>query len=356
MGTEFISQAWKWMHGQPYVIGAALILFSVALAKIGDVFFSRLLKKITSRTKTNIDDTIIEQLHRPVQLSIVLTGCILAANLVIDQDHVQSAVSRGFYSVFMVLWTWVLVRISRTFFRSMIRRRRADHALAQALPLLDNLVLVVLLAHGVYWLLDLWKINVTPLLASAGIVTAAVALASRDTLANFFGGVSIFVDRPYRLGDYIILSSGERGEVVDIGVRSTRVLTRDDVLITVPNAVMANAKIINESGLVPRFRVRATVGVGYESDLDQVEAELLAALEDIPEILSDPPPRVRFREFGDSALIYQLLAWIRDPADRGRVLHLINRNLHRRLRAAGIEIPFPQRVLTMVRPPRDSQE
>ena len=164
------------------------------------------------------------------------------------------------------------------------------------------------------------------------------------------------MDRPYRLGDYIILSSGERGEVVDIGVRSTRILTRDDVLITVPNAAMANAMIINESGQVPRFRVRATVGVGYDSDLDQVEAELLACLTDIPEILRDPPPRVRFREFGDSALTFQLLAWIRHPADRGRVLHLINRNIHKRLRAAGIDIPYPQRVLTMARRPPENQD
>ena len=87
----------------------------------------------------------------------------------------------------------------------------------QVMPLLDNLATVVLVLLGAFWLLDMWQVNITPLLASAGIATAAVALASKDTLANFFGGVSIFIDRPYRLGDYIILGSGERGEVVDIG-------------------------------------------------------------------------------------------------------------------------------------------
>ena len=117
--------------------------------------------------------------------------------------------------------------------------------------------------------------NITPLLASAGIVTAAVALASKDTLANFFGGISIFVDRPYNLGDYIIVGGDERGEVVDIGVRSTRIMTRDDVLITIPNAQMANATIVNQSGRVPRFRIRAKVGVGYDSDPDVVEKALM---------------------------------------------------------------------------------
>ena len=154
------------------------------------------------------------------------------------------------------------------------------------------------------------------------------------------------MDHPYRLGDYIVLSSGERGEVVDIGIRSTRILTRDDVLITVPNSIMSTTTIINESGRVPRFRVRVSVGVGYDSDPDQVEQVLLAVCADLPEILPSPKPRVRFREFGDSSLNYQLLAWIHDPGDRGRVIHELNTRILKAFREAGIEIPFPQRVIS----------
>ncbi len=347
MDTEWLVQTWQWLEGQPWILGLALLVAAVLAAKLADFLFSRLLRFLVARTSTKVDDQIVAQLHRPVQASVVLAAAVVAAHAIIVDDHLRSLASRFLYSLLLVLWTGVAIRASRTFFRALIQHRRADHAVVQALPLLDNLITVVLVVHGAFWLLAIWDVNLTPLLASAGIVTAAVALASRDTLANFFGGVSIFVDRPYRLGDYIILESGERGEVVNIGVRSTRILTRDDVLITVPNAVMANAKIINESGQVPRYRVRATVGVAYDSDLELVEAKLLEALEDISEILPEPAPRVRFRQFGDSALIYQVLAWVRDPADRGRVLHEINRNIHRKLGEAGIEIPFPQRVVTM---------
>jgi MscS family membrane protein len=347
MDQDLFKTAWDWLNQHPYVLGAAMILLSVILAKIVDAVFTICIKIVAKKTRTTLDDDIIKQLHRPVQWSVVLAGAVFTLQMFIDSEHIADKASNAIYSVLIILWTMVGIRLSRTIFKALIKRRRGDTALISALPLLDNLVMIVLLAHGAFWLLDLWHINVTPLLASAGIVTAAVALASKDTLANFFGGVSIFMDRPYRLGDYIDLGNGERGEVVDIGVRSTRLLTRDDVLITVPNSVMANSKIINESGQVPRYRVRASVGVSYEADPEKVEEVLMSALEDLHEILPSPKPRVRFRSFGDSALEFQLLAWVRDPGDRGRILHEINKNIYKKLGAAGIEIPFPQRVLHM---------
>ena len=162
-------------------------------------------------------------------------------------------------------------------------------------------------------ILSIWKINITPLLASAGIAGLAIAIAAKDTLSNFFGGISIFMDRPYKIGDYIVLDSGERGEVVAIGMRSTRMKTRDDILISIPNSILANSKIINESAPVPNFRVRIPVSVAYGSDIDLVEKTLLDIASKNDQILQEPVPRVRFREFGDSALNFQLLCWAREP-------------------------------------------
>lgn len=347
MDLSIFKTAWAWLNQHPYVLGVAMLLVSVLLAKVIDIAFTGTIKILAKRTKTTLDDDIIEQLHRPVQWSVVLAGAVFTLQMFIDSDHIADKASKVIYSLLIILWTMVGIRLSRTIFKALIKRRRGDTALISALPLLDNLVMIVLLVHGAFWLLDMWHVNVTPLLASAGIVTAAVALASKDTLANFFGGVSIFVDRPYRLGDYVDLGKGERGEVVDIGVRSTRILTRDDVLITVPNSVMANSKIINESGQVPRYRVRASVGVSYDADPEKVEEVLLTALEGMHEILPSPKPRVRFRSFGESSLEFQLMAWVHDPGDRGRILHEINKSIYKKLGAAGIDIPFPQRVLHM---------
>ena len=343
---QSVISAWKTLLGHPYLLGLILLVVAVGAALLVDYLFTRGIKTITRLSKNRWDEHILDNLHGPVRTSVVLFALLVAMDIYLEEHTWQSKLVDLVYSVMIIVWTVYLVRMSRTVFRVLKDRHRRDQAHRQLLPLLDNLIILLLLVHGGYWLLKIWDINVTPLLASAGIATAAVALASKDTLANLFGGVSVLVDHPYRLGDYVTLGSGQRGEVVDIGIRSTRILTRDDVLITVPNSIMSTTTIINESGQVPRFRVRVTVGVGYDSDPDQVEATLLKACEGVNEILPSPKPRVRFREFGDSSLVYQLLAWIHDPADRGRIIHELNTRVLKLFRQEGIEIPFPQRVIS----------
>jgi small-conductance mechanosensitive channel len=192
-------------------------------------------------------------------------------------------------------------------------------------------------------ILSIWQINITPLLASAGIAGIAIAIAAKDTLANFFGGISVFIDRPYKIGDYVDLDSGERGEVVEIGIRSTRMKTRDDILVTIPNSIIANSKIINESAPIPHFRVRIPIGVSYGSDIDLVEKTLLETAADNSNVQTEPAPRVRFREFGDSALLFELLCWAKEPALRGLTIHELNSAIYKNFNESGITIPFPQR-------------
>ncbi|OEU66988.1 MAG: mechanosensitive ion channel protein MscS [Desulfovibrio sp. S3730MH75] len=200
-----------------------------------------------------------------------------------------------------------------------------------------TLVFVLFYNAGSYF-----GIPVTAVFASAGIAGVAVALAARETLANFFGGVSIFLDRPFRAGDYIVLDSGERGEVKAVGMRSTRMLTRDHILITIPNSVITNVKITNQSMPEPHFRVRIKIGVAYGSDVDKVEAILLEVARSNSLAISNPPPKVRFRSFGDSALEYQLRCWAAEPKDRGRLTHELSRDIYKRFNEEGISIPFPQ--------------
>lgn len=337
--------ALKWLVAHQWVAVAALLLGGGLAAWLVDLVFRRLLGALGRRHSLRLAELVMEYLRRPVQVTAFVLVGQLGLEFFLPKGSLRVYLYNLLQSLLLILWTTALARMLRTFFDSLGQRHQTNPALARALPLLNNLVTVILALAGLYWLLQLWGISVAPLLASAGIATAAVALASKDTLANFFGGVSIFVDRPYGQGDYILLPGGERGEVVRIGVRSTRILTRDDVLITVPNAEMANSKIINESGEVPRYRLRAAVGVAYGSDLEATEAALLAAAQGVPEVLARPEPRARLRRLGDSALDYELLVWVEHPADRGRVLHLLNRAILAHLAQAGVEIPFPQRVL-----------
>lgn len=186
-------------------------------------------------------------------------------------------------------------------------------------------------------------IPVTAIFASAGIAGVAVALAARETLANFFGGVSIFLDRPFRAGDYIVLDSGERGEVKTVGMRSTRLLTRGDVMISIPNSVITNAKIVNQSMPRSSFRVKIKVGVAYGSDIQKVEDILVSLAHKNELTIRKPEPRVRLIAFGDSALEFELHCWAKRPNDEGRLRHLLCKDIYETFNREGIEIPFPQR-------------
>jgi MscS family membrane protein len=151
------------------------------------------------------------------------------------------------------------------------------------------------------------------------------------------------MDNTYKVGEYIILDSGERGEVVEIGVRSTRIKTRDDVIVNIPNSIMANSKIINESAPIPRFRIRVPVGVAYGSNLEKVEEILLAVTNANENIEKHPEPRVRLRTFADSSVNFQLLCWVKDPRDKGLQTHNLLKAAYRAFDEQGINIPFPQR-------------
>ena len=190
---------------------------------------------------------------------------------------------------------------------------------------------------------DEFGIPVNAVFASAGIAGFAVAMAAKDSLSNLFGGVTIFLDRPFRTGDYIVLDNNERGEVMQIGLRSTRIKTRDDVMITIPNSIITNTKIVNQSSPEPMFRVRIKIGVAYGSDVKQVESILIGQVQSNPLAAQDPEPRVRFRAFGDSALEFELLCWAKRPHDRGRLMHELNTSIHNAFAEACVQIPFPQR-------------
>jgi MscS family membrane protein len=208
--------------------------------------------------------------------------------------------------------------------------------------LLKNIIRIAVLTLGILWCLAIWNVDLTPLFASAGIVGIAVALAAKDTLANFFGGVSIFIDRSFKVGDYIILDTGERGEVVDIGIRSTRIKTRDDILITIPNSILSNSKIINESAPVPRFRIRVPVGVAYESDLEKVEKILVEVARSNSLVSNLPEPRARLRLFADSSINFELLCWVNNPRDKGLATHQLLSAIYKKFEEEAISIPFPQ--------------
>lgn len=225
----------------------------------------------------------------------------------------------------------------------------------KTVPLFSLIGKIAIVGTGSYFILLIWGIDPTAWLASAGVIGIAVGFAAKDTLSNLFSGFFILADTPYKVGDYIVISTGERGMVTNVGIRSTRILTRDDVEITIPNAVIGNAKVQNESsGRWEKYRIRVKVGAAYGSDVDQVCDVLKSIADESDNVCKDPEPRVRMRAFGASSLDFELLCWIEEPVLRGKVVHELNMKVYKKFNEVGIEIPYAkQDVYIKEMPKRD---
>ena len=330
----------------PYLQAAIIAAAFILAGKVADLIISSIIGRIAHRSTNDFDDNLVDLVHRPVFLSFVLLGLGLAT-LRVAMPAAPEFLTLGLLkTIAIVVWLTTLANFNNLIVRSLRKSSQSKLVQSGMLSLLHNVAKVVLAAMAIYFVFLAWNIDVTAWLASAGIVGLALSFAAKDTLSNLFAGVSIVVDAPYKTGDYIILDSGERGIVTDIGLRSTRILTRDDVEITVPNGIIGNSTIINEAGGPPaQHRIRIGVGVAYGSDLDHVIDTLQKVAEENVNILSNPEPRVRFRLFGDSSLNFELLGWIADPANGGRVRHELNCAVYRAFNEQGIQIPFPQRDL-----------
>ena len=346
-------QDWVGIIGPNKYLQAAIIAAAfVAIGKIADWVMSGMIGRFAKRTKTDLDDRLIELLHKPIFVTFVLVG------LGMSTRHLQLPASPEYLTlgllrtIAVVIWYSMLHQLTTIIVQ--IARRKRDSKLVQSgmLALLQNVVKVVLFALAVYFIFLAWDINVTAWVASAGIVGLALSFAARDTLSNLFAGVSIVMDAPYKTGDFIILDSGERGVVTMIGLRSTRLLTRDDIEITVPNGLIGNSKITNEAGgPSQKHRIRIAIGVAYGSDIDLVVATLEKVAADEDEVSKVPAARVRFREFGDHKLDFELLCWIDRPIDRGRVKHQLNCAVYKAFAENNIVIPFPIRDLRVTSVP-----
>lgn len=345
---SFLQAAQKFsalLADNPLAYRFSIILLYAVLAKLADLFVDRLLKKLALRTSLTADDRIIDFFHRPICYSILLFGVLHAIYIPPPlAPPLDNVLIKLIKSIILVLWWGVILReinrLDETGMAGFLERGKIDKDL---FSLIKNVSRVLIIFAGLSWILIIWDIDLTPLFASAGIAGIAIALAAKDTMANFFGGISLFADRAYKVGDYIILESGERGEVVDMGIRSTKIKTRDDVMISIPNSILANTMIINESAPEPRFRIRIDVGVAYGSDLQKVEETLLRVAEENDTLARIPEPRVRVRAFGDSSVNFQLLVWVRDPSEKGLQTHNLLNAIYRAFAAEGITIPFPQR-------------
>ncbi len=340
----------------PFYQAIIILLGSLLLARLFNSIISRLLLKIADTTQTHLDNQIIHISRPAVSNSLILIAMGLASKLIFAEQTGAFA-SQLLYTLALLVWSLFLIRLSRILLTHFSHsERNLPLVTSQTLPLFQNLSILIISGLLVYFIFILWSIDMTAWLASAGIVGIAVGFAAKDTLANLFSGVLILADAPYKIGDYIVLDTGERGMVTHIGIRSTRMLTRDDVELTIPNAIMGSTKIINESGgPYKKFRIRVSVGVAYGSDIDQVKKLLFDVALAEEKVCAEPEPRVRFRNFGNSSLDLDLLCWVEEPSLRGLVIDTLLTTIYKTFNQENIEIPYNKQDLYIKELPESLQ-
>lgn len=342
---DILDSTWVFLSDYPIVLSLIIIAVGLILAAVTRKFILFWGSKIAVRTMTYLDDELFHIVARVAALLVGYTALVAAIQVLELGETAETVIIRLMMSVLILQLIKAAMQANKMVLDILGRLgHRFSIIEERTIPLFELILTVIIVAIGAYALLQVWNIDPAAWLASAGVIGIAVGFAARDTIANLFAGFFIIADTPYTIGDYIVLGGGERGYVVNVGIRSTRIRTRDEVEIIIPNSEMANSKIINESGGIrDRYRIRVQVGVAYGSDLEKVCSLLTQIAENHPEVTENPNPIARNRGFGDSSINFELLCCIRNPADSGRIKHDLYMAIDKVFNRENVVIPFPQR-------------
>ncbi len=311
-----------------------------------------LIHNIFKDTKTDVDDKILAIIGGPVVAFIFFYGFIQSMQVFPNvPDWFMEMLLRVYSLVVPFIVVYIAYKVFKAVFMplGMEYSKKTDTELDDVLiPLIDKLGGVLIIMLGLFWIASMQGINITVFIAGFGIVGLVLAFAMQDTMANFFAGIFLMTDRPFKVGDTILID-GDYCRVEKIGLRSTWLYNRfDHDIVIIPNNDMASSKIVNLTEPDQKFKAHAEVGVAYGSDMDAVEKIMLESIKKQPGvILGDPDrePFFRFNEFGDSSLNCKVTAWIHDIFDQWKIAHNTRLEIYRRFNEDGIEIPFPQLVV-----------
>jgi len=302
--------------------------------------------RLARRTATRLDDRIAQLARRVLQISAVawagwrlfgLWGLPAAASVV---DAVWIAALAFPLSTFMgdVLEIVEGRLVEKT-------ETTLDDT---ALPLVNKVLRFVIVVFGAVIALDRLGLNIAPLLAGAGVMGLALSLAAKDTLSNLIAGVLLIMDRPFQIGDRIELwnapaETGSWGDVIEIGLRATKIRNPDNLVVVVPNNEIMRRDIINYTMSGSNIRLRIPIDVEYETDLPRAKEVILEVARSTGGVTADPPPVVIVRAFGASEVKLQLRVWIDDARRRRAIADEITARVLERFAAAGIAMPYPKR-------------
>jgi small-conductance mechanosensitive channel len=319
-----------------------IVISSLILAQVVHFILVNYVRKLAARTKTDIDDIIVNLLTKPVYIFIVFNGLYLALKS-LSQLATYFTYLDGIYFVVTVLLIALIVshilRIVLSFWL------KAQKQLEKMPKLLSHIIALFIYLLAFLMILEHFNIEITPLILASGIGALAIALALQNTLSNLFSGLHIVSDRPINFGDYIEVEGGVSGFVEDIGWRSTRIRTLPNTMIIIPNSKLAESIITNYSLPVLEMSVVIQCGVDYGSDLENVERvtiDVAKQVQDtVPGAMKDFQPFIRYHTFDESNINFSIILRVEEPAAQYIVKHEFIKALKKRYDEEGIEISWP---------------
>lgn len=302
-------------------------------------------EKIAGKTENRIDDLVIKHAGTGASYVIYASALIMAARQFnLNAMPVVTAV----LVLILARPASLIVRLFLEGVEKKFLARTKDKGQEVIFPLINKTISYSIYIFAVIIALGQVGIQVLPLIAGLGIAGLAIGLAAKDTLSNMFAGIFIIIDKPFKLGDRIEIWNAPKntatwGDVIDIGLRSTKIRTTDNIVMVIPNSEIAKRDIINYSAMPDGIRVRIPVGIAYEADLKKAEEVLLGIARKTKGVSEKPAPKVVVKNFGESTVDLELRVWIKDPRIRRRITSGIGGKIKKEFDAEGIEIPYPKR-------------
>jgi len=301
---------------------------------------------LIDRTSSEFGNLLVESIGPSVRWLVVLVALqfatnrltLLSADLKILLGDVYFIM--GWVLLLRISWRTIVLGVPQATKRLVKDGREIELApviklTVVAVKLLAGLVLIgILLTH--------FGFNLIGFVAALGIGGLAISLAAKDTLANAISGLIIIIDQPFRVGDRVdVPSLGTWADVVEIGLRTTKVLTRDNRIVIFPNGLLTTAEIVNYSYPDPTYRLQIDIGIAYGTDIETAKDVLKQAIHSVEGVMLEKPVNVFYNAMGDSAMIFRVCWWIETYKDKGRNLDLVHTALQGALDEAGIESPYP---------------
>ena len=337
------------------MIGILLIviqwfLISILCAKLILLFWDFIFLPVARKTPGKLDVMILEYTRIPVQWA-VFSAILNMSNRIISKNnpaitdyYLWSVYKDVVFVAFAISLAWLGYAFLHASVRWASKKVRNGRGLDEYLVnLISKIIKYLFVFIAITIILAHFDIQITGLLATAGVISIVVGLAAQESLGNIIAGLTMLIDRPFKIGDRIELANGKIGDVLEIGLRSTKILGFDNTVLIVPNSEIARSQINNISFPDAKFKIRAQIGVAYGTDLRKTKKVILDILMSHPDVLKNPPPAVYFTEFAESSLNLLYVYWIADYREQLRISDEINMAIKERFEAEHIEIPFPQR-------------